>query len=480
MIWTTILAALCCATPSGEVRAALLDLKQHVPAESRLTTRYVTFYALPESQWSSGRAVVSFVLNSVSRSSVIVVPDVVPGSRGRLLRIDVARLARRKEDLTAWLRAWEHMVEDDPYFHLKTVVLDPRDGKRRTVLTDGGWVNLARAAKLRRFCGSSGAIVRADWFVSRACVTPLYYEFAGIPERKEPWLRRLGIDAKTIVRLDANRGANLLRSRVTDKPRRLSRWSAPHGAVWNTYDSDGLDQTKDVFRNPTFAVGFDAGEHIATRANGLLEYALFNARGVRQDAVPPEIAIDDTVSPPVPLVPMLSCVRCHAADGGDGLRSFADDQSRLLADGVELLVQDGRQLQSLESFYGRQRRLKRELQRDREDYREAVAQATGGMTPAKIAAALAGMFRAYVTEEVTLERAAREVGLTAERFRVLMGRSVDPLLLALVEGIPIRPAQWEASYAAAAILAASADNSEDEPGQLFNGQDEVFSSGGEP
>ena len=445
------------------LRAAVDDVQLRVALQQRATTRYVALYPLPESSWDEARAVVSFVVNSVSRSAQIVRPRVVPGSGGGLLRLDIERLAPDAAEARRWLNVWERMVADDPYFHLKTEALDPANGRRRVVLTDGGWVDLAMAARLRHWTGSRGAVVRADWFVAQATVPPLYYEFAGVPKRKADWLEQLGVDAVAIKRLGANRGANLFRSGVTDKPRRLSRWNSLLGAIWNTYDTAGGDATKDVFRNPTFTVRFDAGEHIATRANGLLEYALFDSKGIRQDAVPPEIAIDDTVSPPVPLVPMLSCVRCHGVGDEDGLRSFTDDQSRLLASGrVALLVDDRQRLTALELFYGRQARLQRELERDRDDYRHAVGAATGGMSPSDVARELAAMYETYVVGGVKPAQAARELGLSVAQFRRAMSGSVDPIVLALVEGLSVQRDQWEASFAEAALRAAAAEAEKDE------------------
>lgn len=464
MIACLIVAAVC-VTPADEVRACLVDLERHVPPSRWTTTRYLSLYAVPPSEREAAAGVVSFVVNSTSRSSVIVVPDEVPGSEGRLSRIDLMRLAPRQRERREWSAVWERLVAFDPYFHLRTEVLDPDTKKRREVFTDGGWLDLAEAAELRRRTASAGALLRGDWFVARASVPPFYYLLAGVPAQKDVWHRRLGLDAAVITELEANRGANLFRSGVTAKLRRLSRWPAPLGALWNTYDSAEQSPEEDVFRNPTFGVRFDAGEHIATRANGLHEYALFDAAGRRQDAVPVEITVDDTVHPPAALVPMLSCVRCHASE--DGLRSFADDQSRLLSrgpagdrGGVELFSDDPRLVEQLAAFYGRQEQLERELKRDREDYREAVAAACGGRSPAEVGQALGRIVKQYAGDLVTPEVACRELGIDAERdasgarLPGVFAQSGDPVVLALYRGIAVQRAQWEASFSTAAVMAA--------------------------
>ncbi len=266
-----------------------------------------------------------------------------------------------------------------------------------------------------------------------------------------------------MLELKANRGANLVRSKVTNKSRRISRWPIPHGMLWNTYDIAVQTPDKDPIRNPTFTGGFDAGEHIASRANGLHEYALFAENGQRQDAVPPEIASDDTVSPPVPLQPMMSCVRCHNRDEKEfALRNFADFQSRLLSGKAKLLAADPEVIEQLASFYGRQVRLARELNRDRQDYAAALARATGGMKPHELAEQFALVIDRYEQQLVTPAVAAFELGL---EFEIAIGAknndglalSTDVIIISLIEGHEVQRSQWEVSFAEAALLVDTKD-----------------------
>jgi hypothetical protein len=306
--------------------------------------------------------------------------------------------------------------------------------------------------------GSGGALLRADWFVAHACQPPHYYTLAGIPETRDAWLRQLGFHAREIIDLRANRGANLTRSGVTGNLRRISRWAGPLGAIWNTYDTAEADADKDPFRNPTFTSKFEAGEHIASRGNGMLSYALFNFEGRRQNGVPPNIAVDDTVHPATELVPMLSCVRCHAAGGGarptGGLLSFADEQSKLLEGQVRLLADDPETLEKLAAFYGRQEQLQRELDRDREDYELAVKRATVHYNAHDAALALGRVHREYALELVDLPAAALELGLTIEDARTRLAGASDVVILSLLEGGKVQRKQWEQAYAEAALLGA--------------------------
>ena len=463
----TSLVAICLAVLSparDDIRACIADLERNVPQQNWTSTRYLSLSGTDPEHADELRAMCSFVVNSISRSAVIVRPVAVDG--GRLLRLDLVRLdpttshgfGRDEAQQSAAVpltQAWESLVSDDPYYHIRSQVIDPATSKTAEVYTDGGWVDLAAAAKLREMTGSGGAVLRADWFVAVACQPPHYYTLAGVPGKRDQWFAELGLDAETIIRLRANRGANLTISGITGSLRRISRWPGPLGYIWHTYDTADAVADKDPFRNPTFTNKFDAGEHIAARANGMLSYALFDFAGKRQNGVPPNIAVDDTIHPATELVPMLSCIRCHAVGDGakpaGGLRSFYDEQSKLLAGQVRLYANDPVTLEKLAAFYGRQERLQRELDRDREDYERAVERTTG-LDAQKSANALAGVFRRYALELVDLETAARELGLSAEDARTRLAGASDIVILSLLEGGRVQRKQWEQAYAEAALL----------------------------
>lgn len=424
-------------TPGLELRAALADART-LSATQALQVRYVTAFNLKDID--AAQRTLNFVCNSVSRSATLRAVTPVAGSGGRLLRFDLAAFGIPHA-------AWESLTADDPYFKIKTQVIDPHTGKKKTVVTDGGWVNLEEAAALRTMTGSTGAICRLDWFIAKVVTPPHYYSMAGVPETVGEWYKQLGADKDKIVALRANHGANLFTSGVTKKPRRISRYAGPLGAVWQTYDTEGTDPLKDPIRNPSFESGFDASELIAAKQNGMLLYLISNANGKRQDVVPDKIAKDD--SDPHGdgrLVPMISCVRCHAADGG--LRSFTNDTADMMERGIDILTGSPFDAESLASFY-LSPKLQRDLQRDREDYAAAVARSTNGWTPKQAAAALAEIYAAYEYRQVTPEAALRELG--SRSLDGLRG-SRDGVLLGLLSGHAVQRRQFEASFAEAAIL----------------------------
>lgn len=455
-------------SPQGELRTALADLEARVPAEAWPTTRYLSAYALPPAEWPAAAAVASFVLNSVSRSELLVRPEVVPGTGGRLLRISLADYELPPE-------LWERLASRDPYWHQRTRVVAPGAASLKqtvlaeaaeadertataeplTVYTDGGWLDLAAAARLRNLTTSGGALLRVDEFLARAATTldgGLYYELAGVPEREADFFSLLGVDPATVERLLAEQGANLIYSQVTRKLRRVVRRQGPLGGVWTTFDVARSTADRDPFRRPG-PFDYDAGEHIAAKANGLHLYALYDARGVRQDTVPDAIAKDhrDALGPGI-VVPLLSCVRCHVEDG---LRPVVNDQARLLGGGrVALWADDPREARRLAAFYGRP--LEKPLTRDRTDFAEALAAATGGLASADLALLLDRLLSGYLYRLVGPGDAARELGLDRAALTERLWASHDPVLLGLAEGLSVQREQWIDAFAEAAVLAAPA------------------------
>lgn len=459
MIHALVVVAALAGVPSAEdVSAALADARA-LPDGAAPAVRYLSLSTVPPTERAEAAAVVSYALQHVSRSPVIVAPARVAD---RLLRLDLTLVAPVTEERVEWVAVWESLGARDPYYHLRTEVL-AGEKEPTEVYTDGGWLPLDAAAELRALTGSAVPILDARWWVQQALLPPAYYQFAGIAESKSAWYASLGVDPGTIRDEYAHRGANLIRSGVTGKPRRLSRWPTPAGAVWNTYDVKRADGVHDPFRDPTFGGSFDydAGEYIATRPNGFHEYFIADAQGQRVDVVDPFIATDSTLGLAGALQPAASCIRCHnAAESDQGLKSFSDVQSTLLSGVADLSAADPETAARLAQFYGRQDRLQRELARDREDYAEAVALATGGLTPFAAGAAFSRLDASY-RAPVTAEQACLELGLLPEpngpvALKLVLKSATDPVLLLLIGGHSVDRGQWEASYPLAALAIAEA------------------------
>lgn len=442
------------AAPADEVRAALADV-QSLPAASQSQARYLSLYNVREgARREKAAAAVSYLVNSVSRSRWISVPQAAAG--GRLLRIDLAAYAdaKRPETYGQLHAAWEQLAADDPYFHLRTQIAAAGRSELKTVSVDAGWLDLPAAAELGHRTGSFGAVLRADYFVARVASTPAYYEWSGVPERQADFFKELGLDLAVINKLAADSAANLFRSGVTGKPRRVIFRPGPLGGNWVTKDVAREAPDKDPLRNPINfreqRYNFDASEVFYARANRMWGTALFNAAGVRQDAVPVEIATDTTApAGHQQLVPLVSCIRCHELNGGrDGLQPFADDQTQLaLPRSPEPAVE-----RRIAELYD-PARLAKEIRRNREDYADAVAAATGGLAPDEAASALAEVYAAHVYQPVTRETAAAELGLAVEELVPALEASPDPITLAVRGGREVNRKNWEASFQDAILLA---------------------------
>ncbi len=228
----------------------------------------------------------------------------------------------------------------------------------------------------------------------------------------------------------------------------------PLGGVYSTLDVEAVDAQRDPLRRPITAAGlafrYDLGEWFALAPNGLWRTALFNASGNRQDSVPDRVAKDtsDAAADGI-VVPLISCIRCHREAG---LRPFVDDETKLLGGRIGLFSPDPNIIQRAVEFYD-EARLNRQMKFDRETYTDAVAQATGGLTPEDLAQALAARVRNYAYLPVNLAQAAAEVGVTRADFQSALAATRDPVILLLLEGHPVLRGQWEASFAEAALAA---------------------------
>ncbi|HVX15971.1 MAG TPA: hypothetical protein VHC22_32605 [Pirellulales bacterium] len=440
------------ATPADAVAAALADLQQ-VPAERRQQTRWVTLYNIAPASRPTVAAAVSYALNSVSRARNIARPT--PVGSGDLLRIDLADYAdvKTQAGYQEVFQAWEKLADADPYFHLQTQVIDPTNGKLRTVTVRGGWTGLSNAESLSAATASAGPVLRADWFVCATLAPPFYYAWLGVPAKEADFLGAVGADLPTINKLAADSAANLFHSDVTGKPRRVIYRPIPHGGLWITKDSLKDSADANPIRVPVdfqdVKLKFDATEVFYTLANGMWGTAIFDGKGNRLNAVDPKVATDTTApSGHQELVPFISCIRCHERQGRAGLQPFVDDQTQLPLP-RSAYTQVERRIAELYNTP----RLSKEMGRDRQDYADAVMLAVG-LDTKQAAECVAAVFDFHAYGQVSLSTAAGEVGLDAKEFGRRIDGNPDPALLALKAGRRVTRKTWESSFQEAALLGA--------------------------
>lgn len=454
MVALLMLAALT-GSPAESAALAAADLAA-LPEAIRPQTRYLSLYNVPPDREAEVATAASYMLNAVSRNRLVTQPELIHG--GQLLRVNLAAYADLKDPhgLQAIHTAWENLAVVDPYYHLRTQVADEH-GKIQTVTVDGGWVGLDSANALKALSLSNGAVLRADWFVAQVATPPAYYEWTGVASKEADFFKALGVDLAVINKLAADSAANMFRSHVTGKPRRVIHRPGPLGSVWVTKDAAAETPDKDPIRNPvdfkTQRFAFDASEVFYSKANGFWGTALFNAQGARQNAVPPNVATDTTApAGHQELVPVISCLRCHEQNGGKaGLQPFADDQTALSATSEYPEVAN-----RIAELYDPSK-LEREMTRDRDDYSAAVLAATA-MTPEAAAKCVTSVFASVVYDPVTLHLAAVDVGLTPEAAQAAWSASGDPVILKLRSGGKVNRKAWEASFQEASVAAESFKN----------------------
>ncbi len=435
-------------TPASELKDAVADCAKLPPAE-RQNVRYLSLYAISEHERDECSSVLGFAVNSLSRTRRITGIHWVTHTLGRISMSDYAPSV---EEYKAWYAAWEKCAQADPTWHFQTEIAVVKGKSQTQVVTvDGGWVGLPDAQKLKLYTASNGAILRGDYFIAAALMTPNYYAFAGVPATEGEFVKSLGLQTDVIEKLRANAGANLMISGVTLKPRRVIWQQGPLGGVYSTLDVEKVDAARDPIRRPItshgLALAYDVSEWFVMAPNGLWRTALYDSKGKLQQSVPDKVAKDTSDPRGDGIVyPLASCIRCHQEGG---LRPFEDDQTKLLAKS-ELQSYEKNLIIRATEFYD-EPRLQRQMAFDRDTYAHAC-KAASGLQPKELAGALTRVFGAYAYEPVTLTSAARECGQDVDEFRAAIVRASDPVLLTLLENRVALRDQWSSSFAEAMTL----------------------------
>ncbi len=220
-------------------------------------------------------------------------------------------------------------------------------------------LDLATYEELQRLTGSQAPVAHYGYWACRVLSTikedgifkeiygGLYYDFAGIKRSikkgqsdEDLFYTRLGliVDKGGIEaffdELGSDQRSAMFRSNVTKKPRRLDWFITPAaratesvGVAFVTHDLKA--KNIDISQHPMYnLVKFKdaAREVIATKANGLHLFALFNEKGELQDEVPFDVAKDYTLPKPDTgrLEAAISCIRCHGTEA-QGWQPFKNE-----------------------------------------------------------------------------------------------------------------------------------------------------------
>jgi hypothetical protein len=199
----------------------------------------------------------------------------------------------------------------------------------------------------------------------------------------------------------------------------------------------------------------DAAEYIAYGPNKLQYYLLTNGQDAIVNFADPNVVADRNTSWKVKAVwNALSCITCHT----QGVKDLRDEVRELIAPPGLLNIKDKEDAQEVMERFTPPLDgppLAAPLGTGRATYAIGVAEATGGMTPPQLAAAIERAFVGYHQQTLSIDDAAREVGCTPAEAKEILARTInlDARLTQLLAGRPVRRDQWEAkAYSQLALL----------------------------
>lgn len=179
----------------------------------------------------------------------------------------------------------------------------------------------------------------------------LYYEFLNVPEKFEDLVKKVGVEYEQDLKdLEAALLGNNDSPITNNKNRLVSRHESVDGYFYVTYDTPELENVpeRNLFQFPLLKetgskriFAFEAGEVIYSLPNGLQGYALYDAKGNRQNEAPVNVVrdVNSPVAPAPVIVNAVSCHRCHAQGiipARDEIRSHVlDNASEFGVDDVD-------------------------------------------------------------------------------------------------------------------------------------------------
>ncbi len=479
----------CAQTPLPAIVDMAYEDAKSLPEDVRPYTRYLSLGHLPPASIEDWYLGLSGHIHHLSTSSFRERPKLVPGTAGRLIRLDIRDYHWDARKNRRGLNVWEQMLDAEPFYHsqliteteTKTIEWWPggkyngkyeapnsfryyvirKDRKQETA--HAPWLGDPKKVKeLGRLVYSNIPIVYGDWFFWQTCIQqnrkPGYYDFLGIDDEAS-FEKLIGLDKKLAATFGDDLRSSVGKSGVTTKARAMIRRMAGGGGSWQSFDFD--DEAKDSDPRRIFGKdiekAFAATERYGLLANRFWATGLFTGpgnkklgAGVRQDVAPGFIASDKrSRSNDTQVHVNFSCVRCHINGGLQDIRDFARNAFQ---PPFKLNVKDYHKYKQLQSEY--MRGLESFLSTDRAQYATAVKEVTGWDT---IVYARKYSEMWYYTEDadVDLERAARDLGVSQKHFAKALRIQVqlqkaDPLLGSLLlegdrkETISYR--EWQTAY----------------------------------
>lgn len=427
-------------------KAILNDLIE-VSEFDRKTTRYIThahlYNAAPEEVTEAQlqasltyfNMAIAKLINSLSNAPKLHKPEVVEGTNGTVLRINI-------HDLDWDTHKWNEVEKVYPY---------AVHGEKGDALN-----------QLQNITHSKAPIIKGDWFAFTSSRAPLYNKLLDLPGTLGELEKMLGIDAnRNIDKGDVIRAAFTDgQSGVSDHNRLIERHDLPRGGYyWKSYDFGGSDGERSLLQHPFGPKGVhnlpdnatpfvhDGGEVFWQLANGLQAYYLADEK---DEFIPagPTFVVRDHTRPPglgIEVINAASCMSCHA-DGiifkRDELREFAEKSSSFTVDQMKFLKELYPGKAKLREVYKEDQKafitalLKLGIGRELEDGRyENISVVTeGAKNPRELIGYLADQYQHSMDQQ----RVAAEFGLETEQFNTRIEAIPARYSDALREGLRVR------------------------------------------
>lgn len=350
--------------------------------------RYVSMHNIIATQRKGASSVVSYLLNSVSRRRIITVPKVID-------HVIVVEL----DDYDIPAKAWDAFASKEPYSNI----------------TDG---NLATNKP-----GDPRWIIRADWFIVNASITPGYYNLLRVRKQKD------FADLVKLVRNEMEQSAVVTTGNVARNHRYIRRIPTIYGGAWVSYDNKA-----EILKN-LLEPEFGQAEYMAPLANGLNAYFISDKTGKQLNHGDPKLTVDPNFTTAV--WAGRSCMVCHDS----GVKDFTDSVRKLIKKNIEIKATDKESLRKITEQFGRDLPFKQ----DQELYKNAVKEATGYTAP-EISRLLKNFIDGY-NGPVNKTMAIQELGWNAMRFNKIARTNTDPNILTLYKDGDIRRNAWEEVFA---------------------------------
>lgn len=458
-------------TPFDAVELAYTDAQ--AAGANAIYYQYFSLHNIPIAHRFKVKQTFDWVINSLSRRRLIVQSTLLlKGKDPLVLRIDIRNYKLDPKIMDQVIEQGSGSVPlNEPYFYIaveekvvetwpatatyaagsKTVVKKTIRPAPWTLLNGGKAMNGLRDATQRK-----SPIIRADWAIAYFSWANAYYQLLGLTDKEDEFDNLVSFDAvralKNRVCAVADTKKVTLHNRILERVPTVSGYVG--GYKWSSYDTNNGIRKNDYFNNlDTFDdPDYQAKELIATIANNLQAYAVVNKQRKLLQAADINIArhsddLPTKLNDKQVFTGLRNCAFCHW-----GIQPI-EDRVRLLASGPTGLSElfgsnpkfkDTRIMDKIIDAFSPP--LQPLVLHDNALYAGAVS-ACNGLAPKVNSNQFEQITWEYLDEDVTLEKAAREVGCSEDKIREVVRASVgiDHTLIALTKQppIPVERKQFE-------------------------------------